>query len=103
MLRYRESLGLLPVVRVRSVRRRRPRPGPPGPPGASGAPGAPEASGAPGPASQDDPVRHRQFNQADIDAVAPGLAIDQRHPISPAALAFGLPARADPAALTAVA
>jgi len=48
-------------------------------------------------------VRHRQFTQADIDAVAHGLAIEQRYDISPAALAFGLRVLADPAARAAVA
>ncbi len=94
MLRYRESLGLLPVVRVRPARRRRPLLGQPQP---SGHPGLA------GPASQNDPVRHRQFSQADIDAVALGLAIEQRYDISPAALAFGLRVLTDPAARTAVA
>jgi hypothetical protein len=82
MLRYRESLGLLPVVRVRPLRRHRPQPGP---------------------ASLDDPVRHRQFTPADIEAVALGLAIEQRYDISPAALAFGLRVLTDPATRAAVA
>jgi MerR family transcriptional regulator, copper efflux regulator len=81
MLRYRESLGLLPAVRVRPVRGRRPQLGP---------------------AGQADPVRHRQFSQADADAVALGLAIEQRYDISPAALAFGLRVLSDPAARAAV-
>ena len=66
MLRYRESLGLLP-------RTRRPR--------------------RPGPA---DAARHRQFTEADLAAVALGLAIERRHDISPAALAFGIRVLADP-------
>jgi hypothetical protein len=63
MLRYRESLGLLPLVRDR-----------------------------PGPAA----ARHRRFGHAELDAVALGLAIEQRYDISPAALAFGLRALSDP-------
>ena len=76
MLRYRESLGLLPVVRaVPSRRLRRPAAAP----------------------------AHRQFGPADLDAVALGLAIEQRYDISPAALAFGLRVLADPAARAQVA
>jgi MerR family transcriptional regulator, copper efflux regulator len=73
MLRYRESLGLLPVVR-------------PGPASRSAPAGA-----------------HRQFGPADLTAVALGLAIEQRYDISPAALAFGLRVLADPAARAQVA
>lgn len=76
MLRYRESLGLLPVVRA--------------------APSRPFRRPAVAPA-------HRQFGPADLDAVALGLAIEQRYDISPAALAFGLRVLADPAARAQVA
>ena len=82
MLRYRESLGLLPVVRVRSARRRPARPG--------------------GPAV-DHAARHRQFGAADLEAVAFGLAIEQRYDVSPAALAFGLRVLTDPTARAQVA
>jgi len=68
MLRYRETLGLLPAVRTRS------------------------GTG-----------RHRQFAGAEVDAVALGLAIEQRYDISPAALAFGLRVLTDPAARAQVA
>src|ERR1035441_6392664 len=81
MLRYRDSLGLLPAVRERAARR------PAGPPG--GQPGR-----SPG---------HRRFGQHDLDAVALALAIEQRYDISPAALAFGLRVLADPAARAEVA
>ncbi len=77
MLRYRESLGLLPVVRSAPGSRLRREP-------------------APSPA-------HRQFGPADLDAVALGLAIEQRYDVSPAALAFGLRVLADPAARAQVA
>jgi MerR family copper efflux transcriptional regulator len=73
MLRYRESLGLLPLVRHPRGRRL----------GAA--------------------VTHRQFGLADLDAVALGIAIERRYDISPAALAFGLRVLADPAARTEVA
>src|SRR5215468_1932340 len=70
MLRYRESLGLLPVVRHR------------------------RGHLAP---------RHRSFGASDLDAVALGLAIEQRYDISPAELAFGLRVLADPSARAQVA
>jgi MerR family copper efflux transcriptional regulator len=65
MLRYRESLGLLPRTRAR-------RRGP------------------------GDGAGHRQFSEGDVAAVALGLAIERRHDISPAALAFGIRVLADP-------
>src|ERR1700734_2686174 len=65
MLRYRESLGLLPRTRAR-------RPGP------------------------GDGAGHRQFSEGDVAAVALGLAIERRHDINPAALAFGIRVLADP-------
>ena len=74
MLRYRESLGLLPALRHAGRR----RPGRLGP-------------ALPGPDSQ-----HRQFTDADLAAVALGLSIERRYDISPVALAFGLRVLADP-------
>jgi hypothetical protein len=78
MLRYRDSLGLLPAVRNR--------------PGARGR-------------TADGPARpgHRRFGQPELDAVALALAIEQRYDVSPAALAFGLRVLADPAARIQVA
>src|SRR5262245_35696516 len=73
MLRYRESLGLLPAVRDGAASRRRHAPA------------------------------HRQFGAADLDAVSLGLTIEQRYDISPAALAFGLRVLADPATRAQVA
>lgn len=69
MLRYRESLGLLPAVRERLAARDRP--------------------GARHPA-------HRQFGEDDLNAVGLGLAIEHRYDITPAALAFGLRVLAEP-------
>jgi hypothetical protein len=66
MLRYRESLGLLPRTRHR-------RPG-------NGAAGA----------------GHRQFSPADVTAAGLGLALEREYDISPAALAFGITVLADP-------
>ena len=48
-------------------------------------------------------ARHRQFDAAEMDAVALGLAIEQRYDVSPAALAFGLRVLTDPAARAQVA
>jgi MerR family transcriptional regulator, copper efflux regulator len=69
MLRYRESLGLLPPLR-HAVRR----------PGAG-----PPLAGL-----------HRQFTDADLAAVALGVSLERRYDISPVALAFGIRVLADP-------
>jgi MerR family transcriptional regulator, copper efflux regulator len=79
MVRYRESLGLLPVVQARPAARPTPSPAP-----------------SPSPS-------HRQFRASDLDAVALGIAIERRYDISPAALAFGLRVLCDPAARAEVA
>ena len=73
MLRYRESLGLLPPVQPRRARTRR-------------AP-AIVTGGAAG---------HRQFSEADLAAVALGLSIERRYDISPTALSFAIRVLADP-------
>jgi MerR family copper efflux transcriptional regulator len=72
MLRYRESLGLLPPRRRGQARRGARRPD-----GASAG-------------------QHRQFSDADLAAAALGLSIERRYDISPAALAFGIRVLADP-------
>jgi MerR family transcriptional regulator, copper efflux regulator len=69
MLRYRESLGLLPAIRDRPA-------------------GRPMARRAASPAAVT--ARHRRFGDAELGAVSLGLAIERRYDISPAALAFGL-------------
>lgn len=79
MLRYRDSLGLLPQVRERRG---------PGPAAAGGASRA---------------ASHRRFSQRDLDAVALALAIERRYDISPAALAFAIQVLADPVARAEVA
>jgi MerR family copper efflux transcriptional regulator len=81
MLRYREELGLLPAVRDRV----------PASPAAGGS-----ASARPGPG-------HRQFSEADLEAVAAALEIERRFDISPASLAFGLRVLAEPPVRAAVA
>ena len=118
MLRYREELGLLPQVRD-------PLPWPSSPaapaegrgvvagglgavaratPGAAaarsrraGAGGRGSAAGRPhGPS-------HRQFSEADLEAVAAALELERRYDISPASLAFGLRVLAEPPVRAAVA
>jgi len=92
MLRYRESLGLLPPLRHNRSRRgmrrtfeqagssaRRPNRGLPG----LVTMGA-DRAGA-----------HRQFSDADLAAVALGVSIERRYDISPVALAFGIRVLAD--------
>ena len=80
MLRYRESLGLLPALRPAGRGRTRPRQPAPS---ALLAPSA-KASG------------HRQFTDADLAAVALGMSLERRYDISPVALAFGIRVLADP-------
>jgi MerR family transcriptional regulator, copper efflux regulator len=87
MLRYRESLGLLPVVR--QSRRRQLSRSRTDPPAMSGADSTPVAAAA----AAFRP--HRQFTEADLAAVSLGLAIERRYDVSPAALAFGIRVLAD--------
>ena len=70
MLRYRDMLGLLPLVRGTT-------------PATARAP-----SGR--------PRGHRRFGADDLVAVAHALRIEQRYDISPAALAFGLRVLTEP-------
>jgi MerR family copper efflux transcriptional regulator len=77
MLRYREELGLLPQVREQLAR----------------APGSLGSRGA----------SHRQFGEADLEAVAAALELERRYDISPASLAFGLRVLAEPPVRAAVA
>ena len=83
MLRYREDLGLLPRVRD--------------PLGRSSWPGGPRGSADPGGPA------HRQFSEADLEAVAAALELERRYDISPASLAFGLRVLGEPAVRAAVA
>jgi len=84
MLRYREDLGLLPQVRD-------PLPWPSGPVASGLGAGRPH-----GPS-------HRQFSEADLEAVAAALELERRYDISPASLAFGLRVLAEPPVRAAVA
>ncbi|HWM97897.1 MAG TPA: MerR family DNA-binding transcriptional regulator [Streptosporangiaceae bacterium] len=92
MLRYREDLGLLPQVRD-------PLPWLPGAGAARGAAGAAAGHGAGAPGGPS----HRQFSEADLQAVAAALELERRYDISPASLAFGLRVLAEPPVRGAVA
>jgi len=98
MLRYRDSLGLLPAVREHRPSRR--------PPLRRASPSfgqAPSVPSRPGQPSQAPAALHRRFDQHDLDAVALALAIERRYDITPAALAFGVRVLAEPAARADVA
>jgi MerR family copper efflux transcriptional regulator len=98
MLRYREELGLLPRVRDQ----------PWGRAGADGAGAATLGAGARtsragGAAGAGAGAAHRQFSEADLEAVAAALDLERRYDISPASLAFGLRVLAEPSVRMAVA
>jgi MerR family transcriptional regulator, copper efflux regulator len=92
MLRYRENLGLLP--RVRDPLSGLVRTSPHGP--------ARTSSHGPVRTSPHGPA-HRQFSEADLEAVAAALELERRYDISPASLAFGLRVLAEPGVRAAVA
>jgi hypothetical protein len=94
MLRYREELGLLPQVRDPRLERRSSSSYMTGAPG--GPPGTRRAPAVGGPS-------HRQFSEADLEAVAVALELERRYDISPASLAFGLRVLAEPPVRAAVA
>ena len=96
MLRYREDLGLLPHVRDPL-----PWPSPGLSPGRSHGP-SPGRSHGPAPGRSHGPA-HRQFSEADLEAVAAALELERRYDISPASLAFGLRVLAEPPVRAAVA
>jgi hypothetical protein len=77
MLRYRETLGLLPAL------------------GGTGTSGAGTEGRAVGRGARRGPG-HRQFRDQDVAAVALALDLERRLDISPAALAFGLRVLAEP-------
>ena len=91
MLRYREDLGLLPQVRDPM----------PWPSGRGAVPGA--AGGWRAGAGRPHGPSHRQFSEADLEAVAAALELERRYDISPASLAFGLRVLAEPPVRAAVA
>ena len=87
MLRYREELGLLPQVRDRFSR------------GVAGGGSRGEAGTSGGKRG----AAHRQFSEAELEAVAAALDLERRYDISPASLAFGLRVLAEPSVRAAVA
>jgi MerR family transcriptional regulator, copper efflux regulator len=107
MLRYREDLGLLPPVRDQMAFGAGPlrdgrsggghlrdgalRDGPHGP--------LPDGAPRYGPGGPS----HRQFGEAELQAVAAALELERRYDISPASLAFGLRVLAEPGVRAAVA
>src|SRR5260370_31739476 len=111
MLRYRDSLGLLPAVREhrppreplrRPVRQSPPGQPPPGqPPPGQPPPGQPPpGQPPPGPPPRSpavQPAPHRRFDLLDLDAFAHARAIRRRYDLTPSALALGLPVLAEPA------
>jgi MerR family transcriptional regulator, copper efflux regulator len=120
MLRYREELGLLPQVRdpLAGLSWRPPASGRPGQ-GGTGAAGRPAeggvvaagrpaeggvvAAGRPAEGGTGHGPTHRQFSEADLEAVAAALDLERRYDISPASLAFGLRVLAEPPVRAAVA
>jgi MerR family transcriptional regulator, copper efflux regulator len=111
MLRYREELGLLPQVRdpLAGLSWRPPGPGRPAGAGAVAAGRAVEAGavaagpGRPAEGGTGHGPTHRQFSEADLEAVAAALELERRYDISPASLAFGLRVLAEPPVRAAVA
>jgi hypothetical protein len=102
MLRYREDLGLLPHVRdPLPWPWPSPSPSPSPSPGRSHGP-SPGRSHGPSPGRSHGPA-HRQFSEADLEAVAAALELERRYDISPASLAFGLRVLAEPPVRAAVA
>ena len=91
MLRYRESLGLLPPLRHAVRRPAAGRFG--GGRSAAGRTGTQPDAGSAGPQRAG---QHRQFTDTDLAAVALGVSLERRYDISPVALAFGIRVLADP-------
>ncbi len=106
MLRYREELGLLPQVRDQfagAIRRGAAGAGAGGAgAGGAGVGGAGAGAGGAGAGGGHGPA-HRQFSEADLEAVAAALELERRYDISPASLAFGLRVLAEPPVRAAVA
>jgi MerR family transcriptional regulator, copper efflux regulator len=70
--------------------------------GAAGTGGA-ARTGAHGAAARAGGAAHRQFSEAELEAVAAALELERRYDISPASLAFGLRVLAEPSVRAAVA
>jgi MerR family transcriptional regulator, copper efflux regulator len=109
MLRYREELGLLPQVRDRFTRGVAGGGASGSAAGASGGAGGASGGaggaggGAGGAGGGERGAAHRQFSEAELEAVAAALELERRYDISPASLAFGLRVLAEPSVRAAVA
>jgi MerR family copper efflux transcriptional regulator len=106
MLRYREDLGLLPRVRDRFAGPFQPggsRGSSRGPSGRQSGGLARQLGAASGASARQLGPSHRQFDEADLEAVAAALELERRYDISPASLAFGLRVVAEPSVRAAVA
>ena len=75
MLRYREDLSLLPVLRGHGARR-----------------GPAKSAGA----------GHRQFSEADLEAIRSVVSVERRFDVSPATMSFALRALSEPSVRAAV-
>jgi MerR family copper efflux transcriptional regulator len=89
MLRYRETLGLLPALGGAGANEAGREGRAPGRPARGTARRVAEGGARRGPG-------HRQFREQDVAAVALALDLERRLDISPAALAFGLRVLAEP-------
>ncbi len=106
MLRYREELGLLPQVRDQMAGPARRGAGVGGAGvGGTGVGGAGLGGAGLGGAGLGGAggAAHRQFSEADLEAVAAALELERRYDVSPASLAFGLRVLAEPPVRAAVA
>jgi MerR family copper efflux transcriptional regulator len=107
MLRYREDLGLLPRVRDRRGSGSSQHRGGSGSSQHSRGSGSSQHSRGSGSSQHSLPAArgpsHRQFSEADLEAVAAALTLERRYDISPASLAFGLRVIAEPPVRAAVA
>jgi hypothetical protein len=102
MLRYREDLGLLPQVRDQLGRASATAWAGTAGAGATGVGAAGVGAAGAGATGPHGPA-HRQFSEADLEAVAAALELERRYDISPASLAFGLRVLAEPPVRAAVA
>ncbi len=114
MLRYREELGLLPQVRDQMAGPGRRRGGLAGTGLGAGLGGTGlggtglggtglGGTGLGGARGAGLGAAHRQFSEADLEAVAAALELERRYDVSPASLAFGLRVLAEPPVRAAVA
>ncbi len=92
MLRYRESLGLLPSFRSTAAMRPRARE----PLGRSRRQRQGTQPAAAPPANGRPAGTHRRYGEAELRAVAAAIRLESRYDVSPKALAFALRAATEP-------